>query len=104
MSSASASLPTPGYVSAVEAGSFALQAGVRSGDALLAVNGHAVQDVVDVLFYGASPRLNLTVLRAGRWACSLRKPPSTLTSGAATTCARFVLCCRHPTACAARST
>ncbi len=65
MSAASASLPTPGYVSAVEAGSFALQAGVRSGDALLAVNGHAVQDVVDVLFYGASPRLNLTVLRAG---------------------------------------
>ena len=66
MSAASASLPTPGYVSAVEAGSFALQAGVRSGDALLAVNGHAVQDVVDVLFYGASPRLNLTVLRAGQ--------------------------------------
>lgn len=65
MSAAAASQRTPGYVAAVEPGSFALQAGVRSGDALLAVNGHAVQDVVDVLFYGASPRLNLTVLRAG---------------------------------------
>jgi putative radical SAM enzyme (TIGR03279 family) len=36
------------------------------GDELLAVNGHSVEDVIDVQFYSAEERVELTARRAGR--------------------------------------
>lgn len=52
-----------GCVTAVQAGSLAEQLGVRPGDMLLAVNGHPVQDVLDVQFYAADEYVELRVRR-----------------------------------------
>ncbi len=44
----------------------AARAGVRAGDRLLAVNGRAVRDVIDVQVYAAEATLTLEVKRAGK--------------------------------------
>lgn len=57
---------TGGPVSVVAPGSDAGQAGVRSGDVLLSINGHPLHDVLDYQFYAAEEELELEVLREGR--------------------------------------
>lgn len=54
-----------GRIVAVEPGSAAIAAGLRPGDELLAINGQAVEDVIDVQFYGAEEELELLVRRDG---------------------------------------
>ena len=55
----------PGYIKAIEPESVAAQAGLRAGDALSAINGHLLQDVIDAQFYAADTDLTLTVERGG---------------------------------------
>jgi putative radical SAM enzyme (TIGR03279 family) len=52
-----------GQITAVEPRSAAAQMGIKAGDGLLAINGHPCQDVIDVQFYGAEDRLEITVQR-----------------------------------------
>jgi len=54
-----------GLIQLVEPGSLAEQAGLRPGDDLIAINGHALRDVIDAQFYGADEVLTLRFLRAG---------------------------------------
>jgi len=46
-------------LSRVEAGGLAHRVGLRSGDVLLAINGHKVEDQLDVRFYSSARRLRL---------------------------------------------
>ncbi len=50
-----------GLIDAVEPGSLAEAAGIRAGMRLLAVNGHALRDVVDYQFHAAEPRIELAL-------------------------------------------
>ncbi len=52
-----------GVITAVEPGSLSADLGLRPGDELLAVNGHPVEDVIDVQFYSAEEHVELTVRR-----------------------------------------
>lgn len=54
-----------GLVKFIEPNSVAEQADLRVGDAVIAINGHALRDVIDAQFYGAESRLTFDVLRAG---------------------------------------
>ncbi|MCS7061395.1 MAG: DUF512 domain-containing protein [Anaerolineae bacterium] len=54
-----------GIIQSIEPSSVAAAAGLRPGDALLAINGHALRDVIDAQFYGAEEHLELTFERAG---------------------------------------
>ncbi len=45
--------------------SIAAELGLRPGDVLLSVNGHALRDVIDYRFYGAEEKLELVVERGG---------------------------------------
>src|SRR5512136_316044 len=55
-----------GVIAAVEPGSLASDLGLIPGDELLAVNGHPVEDVIDVQFYSAQEHVELTVRRDGK--------------------------------------
>ncbi len=55
-----------GAVREVAAGSLAARVGLRPGDRLLAVNGHALRDAIDFAFYAAEERFHLTFERDGR--------------------------------------
>ncbi len=50
-----------GLIDGVEPGSLAEEAGIRAGMRLLAVNGHALRDVVDYQFHAAEPRIELAL-------------------------------------------
>ena len=52
-----------GLISGVAPDSLAERAGLRSGDELVAVNGHVLRDVIDVQFYAAEEHLALDVRR-----------------------------------------
>jgi putative radical SAM enzyme (TIGR03279 family) len=54
-----------GIVTAVEGESAARAMGVEVGDELLGINGHPVEDVIDVQYYGADEALSLLVRRNG---------------------------------------
>lgn len=54
-----------GLVKAVEPRSLAARVGVQPGDVLLAVNGQAVEDVIDVQFYAAEYSVELRLWRDG---------------------------------------
>lgn len=56
---------TTGLIEAVEPASLAAGLGLRPGDALLAVNGHPVEDVIDVQFYAAEDEVELVFVRLG---------------------------------------
>jgi putative radical SAM enzyme (TIGR03279 family) len=62
--------PTPkttsGLIEAVEPDSLAADLGVQPGDRLIAVNGHPVEDVIDVQFYAAEDDVTLTVQRGAQ--------------------------------------
>jgi putative radical SAM enzyme (TIGR03279 family) len=65
----SASAATGVVVAAVRAGTVAAKAGLRAGDRLLAVNGHALRDAIDFQFHAADSFLRFDVERDG-----LRRP------------------------------
>ena len=54
-----------GIISCVEPNSLAARLGLQPGDALLAINGHALRDVIDVQFYSAEDWLELVVRQGG---------------------------------------
>ena len=56
---------TGGVIAAVEEGSIGEEIGLEPGDVLLAINGHALRDVIDYRFYGAEEDLVLVVERGG---------------------------------------
>jgi putative radical SAM enzyme (TIGR03279 family) len=62
--------PTPqshsGLIRQVEPGSLADNLGLRPGDELVAVNGHPVEDVIDVQFYAAEDDVALAFRRGGQ--------------------------------------
>jgi putative radical SAM enzyme (TIGR03279 family) len=58
-------MPSSGLVVSVAPGSVGARVGVRVGDRLIAVNGHAVEDVIDVQFYAAEEEVELEWLREG---------------------------------------
>src|SRR5579872_1941355 len=53
-------------VSEVEPGSAADRVGLRAGDLLREINGHAILDVLDYRFHAAERRLHMTVERDGQ--------------------------------------
>jgi putative radical SAM enzyme (TIGR03279 family) len=55
-----------GLVAAVGPGSLAARMGMRPGDLLLRVNGHMVQDVIDVRFHAAEDTVRLEWERRGK--------------------------------------
>jgi len=52
-----------GFVRHIDPDSFAAALGLRPGDEVLAVNGHPVEDVVDVQFYAAEDEVEITYRR-----------------------------------------
>src|SRR6266850_1103221 len=63
-------------VAAVRARTAAATAGLRAGDRILAINGHALRDAIDFSFHGGDERLALSVERAGaRHALRLARRP-----------------------------
>src|SRR5436309_9334422 len=52
-------------VAAVRPRTPAAAAGLRAGDRILAINGHALRDAIDFQFHGSDDRLALSVERAG---------------------------------------
>ena len=54
-----------GIIKRVEPFSVAASAELRAGDALLAINGHPLRDVIDAQFYGAEDKIELLFDRAG---------------------------------------
>ncbi len=54
-----------GIIRRIEPLSVAATAGLLPGDALLAINGHPLRDVIDAQFYAAEDRLQLLYQRAG---------------------------------------
>jgi putative radical SAM enzyme (TIGR03279 family) len=54
-----------GSVRAVEPGSLAAELGLQAGDEVLAVNGHPVEDVIDVQFYAAEDQVEIEYRRGG---------------------------------------
>ena len=63
-------------VAAVRPRTPAAAAGLRAGDRILAINGHALRDAIDFQFHGSDDRLALSVERAGATqALSLARRP-----------------------------
>ena len=56
----------PGTITAVDPSSTAARAGVLPGDRLLALNGVAMRDVIDVQIYAAEPELAFLIARDGQ--------------------------------------
>ncbi len=52
-----------GLISAIEGDSLAAEVGLQPGDALLAINGQTVEDVIDVQFYGAEEDVEFLIRR-----------------------------------------
>ncbi len=62
-------------IHAVEPRSIAEKAGLRAGDAIVAIDGHAINDVLDYRFYLAESRLSLSLCRDGApFSVSVKKP------------------------------
>jgi putative radical SAM enzyme (TIGR03279 family) len=55
-----------GLIKSTEPDSAAAHAGLLPGDAVLAINGHALRDVIDAQFYGADDDLAFDILRDGQ--------------------------------------
>lgn len=54
-----------GVIKSIEAGSVAAAAGLKPGDSVRAINGHALRDVIDAQFYGADEALVFEIEHAG---------------------------------------
>jgi len=59
------SLTHAGLIQSIASGSLAASMGLRPGDEVLAVNGHPVEDVIDVQFYAAEDRVEIGYRRGG---------------------------------------
>jgi len=59
-------LVTGGLVNSVAPKSVAARLGVQPGDALLRVNGEAVEDVIDVQFYAAEYEVEMAIMRGDK--------------------------------------
>ena len=57
--------PEGGRIVAVAPGSVGEEIGLEPGDRLVAVNGHALHDVIDYRYYAADEELTLEIVRAG---------------------------------------
>lgn len=55
-----------GLIQRIEPDSFAAAIGLRRGDEVLAVNGHPVEDVIDVQFYAADDEVEIVYQRSGQ--------------------------------------
>ena len=53
-------------ITSVAPGSLAAHAGVRAGDSLLSLNGHAITDVLDYRFYLTAARVTLADRKSTR--------------------------------------
>ena len=56
--------PQPGLVSAVRSGSLAEEAGIEAGDAISAIDGRTLRDVVDFQFYAAAHEVQVAIKKA----------------------------------------
>jgi putative radical SAM enzyme (TIGR03279 family) len=56
--------PQPGLVSAVRPGSLAEEAGIEAGDAIAAIDGRILRDVVDFQFYAADHEIQVSIKKA----------------------------------------
>jgi putative radical SAM enzyme (TIGR03279 family) len=54
-----------GFIAAIEPESFAAEAGLQIGDEIIEVNGHPVEDVIDVQFYAADEWIEMKIRRGG---------------------------------------
>ncbi len=63
-----------GLITSVASGGFGEQVGLRAGDRLLRINGHALRDVIDVQFYGAEEEVTLDVERSNTHLCLYGSP------------------------------
>lgn len=54
-----------GHIKSVEPGSAAAAAGLRTGDELRSINGHALRDVIDAQFYAADAQIEFEYERDG---------------------------------------
>jgi putative radical SAM enzyme (TIGR03279 family) len=54
-----------GVIAVIESDSFAATVGLRRGDEVLVVNGHAVEDVIDVQYYAADEWIEMMIRRGG---------------------------------------
>ena len=54
-----------GLIRSIEPGSLAASLCLRHGDEILAVNGHPVEDVIDVQFYAAEDEVEIVYRRDG---------------------------------------
>ncbi len=57
---------TAGLIRSVDPDSWGARVGIRPGDLLLRVNGHPVEDIIDVQFYAAEDHVVMEVWRDGR--------------------------------------
>ena len=55
----------PGIIKSIQPDGAAAQAGLRAGDGVRALNGHALRDVIDAQFYAAEPELTFEIERDG---------------------------------------
>ena len=64
----------PQTITNITPGSPAAKSKLAAGDALIAINGHAIEDVLDYRFYAAERKLKLELTRCGkRYRAKLRK-------------------------------
>lgn len=54
-----------GIIAAIEPDSFAAETGLQIGDEIIEVNGHPVEDVIDVQYYAADEWIEMKIRRAG---------------------------------------
>ena len=97
-------------IKSVDASSPAERAGVRAGDELLSIGGHAVRDVLDYKFYGYDAKLDVVVSAhtiskstRGRSLASILKATSSTRRGAAQISASSALSIRCRRICVIRS-
>ena len=64
-----------GLIQYIAAGSLVAEMGLRPGDEVLAVNGHPVEDVIDVQFYAAEDEVEIICRRDSKQYALRATPP-----------------------------
>src|SRR3990172_8514200 len=68
-------MPSAGLIQHIDPDSLAAAIGLLSGDEVVAVNGHTVEDVIDVQFYAADDSVEITYRRDGHQLSALGHRP-----------------------------